>query len=124
MEKEDIIMKRHQVVRLALLVFACVLLLVNGRAPAQISTRQMICPEKQIPAGWIKVDVQSFPAECGGDAWIIEPYTNKIPGSAMTVCADQPTPPGWDTLGYATSTGQCSGGTQDLGNIKSIRRLG
>jgi hypothetical protein len=123
MDQEDIIMKRHHVIRLALLTLACVLFLV-ARAPAQITTRQMVCPPGPIPAGWIKVDVQSLPAECGGDAWLIEPYGNKVPGSAMTVCADQPTPPGWDTLGFATSTGQCSGGSQKIGNIKSIRRLG
>ncbi len=116
-------MKRQHVIRLALLTLACVLFLVT-EAPAQLQTRQTICPPGRIPAGWIKVDVVFSLSDCGGDAWILEPYTNKIPGSAMTVCTDQPTPPGWETMGFATSTGQCSGASQDFGNIKTIRRLG
>ncbi|HET9210591.1 MAG TPA: hypothetical protein VFR03_09345 [Thermoanaerobaculia bacterium] len=120
-------MKRHlerrHTARLALLTLACVLFLVT-EAPAQIMSRQLVCPGRPIPAGWIKVDASTSPADCGGDAWIIELYTNKSAGSAMTVCADQPTPPGWETLGFATSTGQCVGPTFATGNIKAIRRLG
>jgi hypothetical protein len=116
-------MKRHHIIRLALLTLACVLFLVT-KAPAQIATRQLVCPPGPIPAGWIKVDAVSSPATCGGDAWLIEVYNNKSVGSAMVVCADQPTPPGWETLGIATSTGQCAGGTFAGDNVKSIRRLG
>ena len=50
-------------------------------------------------------------------------FTNKVPGSAMIVCSDQPTPGGWETLGVATSTGQCGGAGASSGNIKSIRRI-
>ncbi|HEV8578746.1 MAG TPA: hypothetical protein VGX68_06640 [Thermoanaerobaculia bacterium] len=111
-----------------LLRFALTALLVLfagvARAPAQISSRQVICPPDPIPAGWIKVDVISSPATCGGDAWVIEIFTNKAPGSAMVVCADQPTPGGWRTIGIATSTGQCAGGTVSAGNIKAILRVG
>lgn len=42
----------------------------------------------------------------------------------MVICADQPTPPGWQDLGIATSTGQCAGGTFGGDNVKAIRRLG
>jgi hypothetical protein len=113
---------RHYALYLAALTLAGVLFL-GHRAPAQLQTRQTICPGA-IAAGWIKVD--AVPSEdCGGsDAWVLEPTTNKIPGSAMYVCADQPTPPGWETLGVATSTGQCSGSATPVDNIKSIRRLG
>jgi len=121
MRKEDI-MKRHHVIRLALLTLACVLFLAT-LAPAQVMTRQLVCPGP-IPAGWIKVDASTSPADCGGNAWVLEPYTNKSVGSAMTVCADQPTPPGWETMGFATSTGQCVDDAFAGGNIKAIRRLG
>jgi hypothetical protein len=115
-------MKRHHIVRLALLTVAFAMIL-GTRAPAQIMTRQLVCPGP-IPAGWIRVDASSSPSDCGGNAWVIEPYTNKSVGSAMIVCADQPTPQGWETLGLATSTGQCAGENFAIGNIKSIRRLG
>src|SRR3954468_23890284 len=104
MRKEDI-MKRHHVIRLAPLAPACVLFLAT-LAPAQVMTRQLVCPGP-IPAGWIKVDASTSPPDCGGNAWVLAPYPNKAAGSAMTVCADQPAPPGWETLGIATSTGQC-----------------
>ncbi len=113
--------------RLAFLTLACALFLAAilvGKAPAQIATRQLICPPGPVPADWIKVDVVSSPATCGGDAWVIELHNNKAVGSAMVVCADQPTPPGWQDLGIATSTGQCAGGTFGGDNVKAIRRLG
>ncbi len=115
-------MKRN-LIRFTFLALAVSLTLV-ARAPAQIALRQVVCPPGQIPPGWIKVDVVSSPATCGGDAWVIEPYTNKAPGSAMVVCADQPTPAGWRTLGIATSTGQCTGDTLAGDNIKAILRGG
>src|ERR1700760_520344 len=102
--KEDNIMKPHlerrHATRLALLTLACVLFLVK-EAPAQIMNRQLVCPQKKIPTGWIKVDASTNPSDCGGNAWILEPYTNKSVGPGMTVCADQPTPPGGPTLGLA-----------------------
>jgi hypothetical protein len=115
-------MKRN-LIRFSCLAFALVLVLVS-RAPAQIATRQVLCPPAPIPAGWIKVDVVSSPAGCGGNAWVLETYTNKAPGSAMVVCADQPTPAGWETLGIATSTGQCTGDTLRGDNVKAICRIG
>jgi len=119
-------MKRHHAICLTaltmILTLAGVLLLVH-RAPAQLQTRQTVCPGA-IAAGWVKVDAVAS-EDCGGsDAWVLEPTSNKVPGSAMYVCADQPTPPGWETLGVATSTGQCAGSATPLDNIKSIRRLG
>jgi uncharacterized protein YbdZ (MbtH family) len=125
MRKEDDIMKPHlerHTVRLALLTLACVLFLAT-EAPAQIMNRQLVCPGK-IPAGWIKVDASTSPSDCGGNAWILEPYDNKSVGSGMTVCADQPTPAGWQTLGFATSTGQCVDDGFRGDNIKSILRIG
>ncbi len=115
-------MKRN-LTRFSFLAFALALTLV-ARAPAQIALRQVVCPPGSIPDGWIKVDVISDPATCGGDAWVLEPYTNKAPGSAMVVCADQPTPAGWRTLGIATSTGQCTGEAVPSSNIKAILRAG
>jgi hypothetical protein len=115
-------MKRN-LIRLALATLVLVLVL-GAPAPAQINVRQVVCPPDPIPAGWLKVDVISSPATCGGDAWVIEPFTNKAAGSAMVVCADQPTPAGWRTLGIATSTGQCAGGTVPDSNIKAILRVG
>src|SRR4051794_13809675 len=109
--KEAATMKRHHVISLGaltlILALAGVLFLVH-RAPAQLQTRQTVCPGA-IAAGWIKVDAVASDACGGGDAWVLEPTSNKIPGSAMQVCADQPTPPGWETLGVATSTSQCAG---------------
>lgn len=115
-------MKRN-LVRLTLIALACGLSL-ETRAPAQVSMRQVVCPPGPIPQGWLKVDVISTPATCGGDAWVIETFTNKAPGSAMVVCADQLTPVGWRTIGIATSTGQCAGGTIPTSNIKAILREG
>ena len=43
-------MKQHHIIRLALLTLACVLFLVT-KAPAQIATRQLVCPPGPIPAG-------------------------------------------------------------------------
>jgi len=115
-------MKRN-LIRLTFLASALVLVLVT-RAPAQIAARQVVCPPVSISAGWIKVDVISTPAACGGEAWVLEPYINKAPGSAMVVCADQPTPAGWETLGITTSSGQCAGANLPPENVKAIRRLG
>lgn len=114
---------RRSLIRFTSAALLCLLVLV-GRAPAQISVRQVICPADPIPTGWLKVDVISSPATCGGDAWVIEIFTNKAPGSAMVVCADQPTPGGWRTIGVATSTGQCAGGSVPASNIKAILRVG
>lgn len=120
-------MKRQPNIRLIFLTLACALILASVlvvKAPAQISTRQVVCPPGPIPKDWIKVDVVSDPATCGGDAWVIELHTNKSVGSGMVVCADQPTPPGWTDLGIATNTGQCAGGTFGGDNVKAIRRIG
>jgi hypothetical protein len=119
-------MKRHHVISLAALTLLLTLagvLFLGHRAPAQLQTRQTVCPGA-IAAGWIKVDAVASDACGGSDAWVLEPTGNKIPGSAMQVCADQPTPPGWETLGVATSTGQCAGSATAVDNVKSIRRLG
>jgi hypothetical protein len=115
-------LKRRAFLRLARLTLALALFLVTG-APAQVMSRQLVCPGK-IPEGWIKVDASTSPSDCGGNAWILEPYNNKAVGSGMTVCADQPTPPGWQTLGFATSTGQCVDAGFRGDNIKTILRLG
>jgi hypothetical protein len=116
-------MKRN-VIRFSFLAIACVLC-VAIKAPAQISTRQEICPAAPIPAGWIKVDARPDASACpAGEVWVLETFTNKAAGSAMVVCADQPTPPGWQTMGIGTSTGQCSGTGAGGDNVKSIRRVG
>ncbi|HEY7214186.1 MAG TPA: hypothetical protein VIC28_06115 [Thermoanaerobaculia bacterium] len=115
-------MKRN-LARSIFLASALVLGLV-GRAPAQITSRLVVCPPAAISQGWIKVDVLSSPSTCGGDAWVLETYGNKAVGSAMVVCADQATPAGWETLGLATSSGQCAGGTFGGDNVKAIRRVG
>jgi hypothetical protein len=115
-------MKRH-LIRFTFLAIACGLC-VAVQSPAQIAGRQALCPGAPIPQGWIKVDQRWDPEACpGGDFWVIETFTNKAPGSAMVVCADQPTPGGWETLGIATSTGQCGGTGAGGDNVKSIRRL-
>ncbi len=115
-------MKRH-VIRFSFLALAIVLC-VAIKAPAQVAGRQILCPGDPIPVGWIKVDERLDATACdGGLVWVVETFINKAPGSAMVVCADQPTPGGWETLGVASSSGQC-GGTDTTGaNIKSIRRI-
>jgi hypothetical protein len=115
-------MKRN-LVRSIFLASALVLGLVS-RAPAQITSRLVVCPPVVISEGWIKVDVLSSPSTCGGNAWVLETYGNKAVGSAMVVCADQPTPAGWETLNIATSSGQCTGNTFAGDNVKVIRRVG
>ena len=115
-------MKRN-LVRSIFLASALVLGLA-GRAPAQITSRLVVCPPVAISAGWIKVDVLSSPATCGGNAWVLETYDNKAVGSAMVVCADQPTPAGWESLGFATNSGQCAGDTFGGDNVRVIRRVG
>ncbi|MBW8875856.1 MAG: hypothetical protein JF614_12895 [Acidobacteria bacterium] len=118
-------MKRH-LIRFTFLAVGCILC-VAIQAPAQVAGRQVLCPGDPIPAGWIKVDARPDASACpAGEVWVVETFTNKAPGSAMVVCADQPTPGGWETLGIATSTGQCGGGTgagAGGDNVKSIRRL-
>jgi hypothetical protein len=119
-------MKRHQrhLIRLALPIIAIAIFL-GTHAPAQVMSRQLVCPGGPVPAGWIRVDSASPDiSDCAGaNAWVIEPYDNKSVGSGMVVCTDQPTPKGWETLGEATSTGQCAGDTFAVGNVKSIRRI-
>lgn len=114
-------MKRN-IVRLTIPAFLCAVFLLAPDAPAQVTVRGVVCPEDPIPEGWIKVDEDTGTTDCGGEVWVIEPYTNKAPGSAMVVCADQPEPPGWETLHYTSSSGQC-GGT-GAGNTKAIRKVG
>ena len=115
--------ERRQIFRAALLTLGFALFLTAG-AHTQVMSRQLVCPGTKVPAGWIKVDASTSPSDCGGNAWILEPYDNKSVGSGMTVCADQPTPPGWQTLGFATSTGQCVDDGFKGDNIKSIVRVG
>jgi len=110
-------MKRH-LIRLALPALL-VALALGTRAPAQLPGQQVICPGR-IPAGYIKVDEAKSPSTCGGRGWVIDLYTNKAVGSAMTVCADQPTPPGWQDLEISASSGQCG---NTAGNIKAIWRV-
>jgi len=116
-------MKRH-VVRFSFLALAIVFC-VAIKAPAQVAGRQVLCPGDPIPVGWIKVDERPDASSCDNAdvVWVVETFTNKAPGSAMVICADQPTPGGWETLGIATSTGQCGGAGASTGNIKSIRRI-
>jgi hypothetical protein len=105
---------------LAIAIVFCVAI----KAPAQVAGRLVLCPGDPIPVGWIKVDERPDASACdAGVVWVIETFTNKVPGSAMIVCSDQPTPGGWETLGVATSTGQCGGAGASSGNIKSIRRI-
>jgi hypothetical protein len=116
-------MKRN-LTRLTFLAIACVLCMAV-QAPAQIAGRQALCPARPIPAGWIKVDVRPDASLCpAGEVKVVELWTDKAPGSAMVVCADQPTPPGWETLGYGSSTGQCAGVNSATGDVKTIRRVG
>jgi hypothetical protein len=110
-------MKRN-LIRLSLPA-VLVALALGTRAPALLPGYQVICPGR-IPAGYLKVDVASSLSICGGTAWIIETYTNKSVGSAMTVCADQPTPRGWQELEIASSSGQCG---NTAGNVKAIWRV-
>jgi len=115
-------MKRH-VIRFTFLAVACILCAAI-KAPAQVAGRQVLCPGDPIPSGWIKVDERPDASACDADVvWVIETFVNKAPGSAMVVCADQSTPGGWETLGIATSTGQCGGARARAGNVKSIRRI-
>ncbi|HEX4962127.1 MAG TPA: hypothetical protein VF173_14930 [Thermoanaerobaculia bacterium] len=116
-------MKRN-LIRFSFLALGCILCAAI-QAPAQVAGRQVLCPGDTIPAGWIKVDARSDASACpgSGEVWVVETFTNKAPGSAMIVCADQPTPGGWETLGIATSTGQCRGANAAGDNVKSIRRL-
>ena len=113
-------MKRH----LVKLTFPALALLLAVGAPAQIASRQVVCPPVTFSEGWVKVDVISIPSVCGGNAWVLETTINKAVGSAMVVCADQPTPARWETLGIATNSGQCAGGRLSGDNVKVIRRIG
>lgn len=113
---------RRNTIHLTLAALALILIL-PAPAQAQIGARQVVCPTDPMPRGFIKVDEISRSTVCGGNAWIAELYTNKAPGSAMTICADQPTPAGWQDLEVATSTGQCAGATAQGGNIKAILRV-
>jgi hypothetical protein len=115
-------MKRN-LIRLTFLASALIFPLAD-RAPAQVTSRLVVCPPAEIPEGWTKVDVISTPSTCGGNAWVLETYDNKAIGSAMVVCADQATPPGWETLHVTTSSGQCAGDTFGGDNVKVIRRVG
>ncbi len=115
-------MKRHLIL-LTFLALACVLG-VAVKAPAQLAGRQIVCPGDPIPVGWIKVDERIDATACdAGLVWVLETFINKAPGSAMVVCADQSTPGGWETLGVASSSGQCGGTDATGSNVKSIRRL-
>src|SRR6185312_3379726 len=88
------IMKRH-VVRFSFLALAIVFC-VAIKAPAQVAGRQVLCPGDPIPVGWIKVDERPDASSCDNAdvVWVVETFTNKAPGSAMVICADQPTPGG------------------------------
>ena len=114
---------KRSIILLSFLAIAIVFC-VAVKAPAQVAGRLVLCPGDPIPVGWIKVDERPDASACdAGVVWVIETFTNKVPGSAMIVCSDQPTPGGWETLGVATSTGQCGGAGASSGNIKSIRRI-
>jgi hypothetical protein len=115
-------MKRHAI-RFAFLAAACILC-VAIKAPAQVVGRQILCPGDPIPAGFIKVDARPDASACpAGEVWVVETYLNKIPGSGMVVCADQPTPPGWEDIGFSYSSGQCGGARASAGDVKTIHRL-
>lgn len=59
-------MKRHHNIHLARLAFLMIVFALawGSRAPAQITTQQVLCPPARIPEGWIKVDVVG---QCSGE---------------------------------------------------------
>ena len=105
---------------------------------AQRMDEQLICRTGGVPRGWIAVAYVSAPDQCptrtGADsvatttatAALITSYADRPTGAMLDVCADQPIPPGWQTLSHESveDASRCPGASRDgRPTAKRIRRV-
>ena len=98
---------------------------------------RLVCRTSGAPRGWIAVAYVSSPDQCppraGADsaaatatAALVTNYADRPRGSMLDVCADQPTPPGWQTLSDESveDASRCPGAARDgRPTAKRIRRV-
>lgn len=86
------------------------------------------CFNEPIPSGYIKIAAEWDRSKCGNPSFInhnvftLTRFETLPPGTQLDVCYDAPTPPGWETLFFKSST-YCYYPSMVQGNAKRIRRL-
>ena len=88
-----------------------------------------ICANKVIPHGWIKINDEWSPNECGNPASktynviTILRYDILPVGNIIDVCANAPIPKGWVQQGTRWDPQGCGHPTQNVQNVKTIKRI-
>jgi hypothetical protein len=88
-----------------------------------------ICANTVIPYGWIKINDEWSPNECGNPASktynviIILRYDILPVGNIIDVCANAPTPNGWVQQGTRWDPQRCGHPKQNVQNVKTIKRI-
>ena len=111
------------------MLFSTALLGCEGTKPNPAALRpsetQVLCVGQPIPESWIVVGAQRS-ATCGPgervNAWVIERYDDKTPGTEMEVYGPSVVPAGWIVLGYR-HTGKFLPKDKFVEDCKTIQRL-
>jgi hypothetical protein len=88
-----------------------------------------ICSNKLIPHGWIKINDEWSPNECGNpssktyNVITILRYDILPVGNIIDVCVNAPTPKGWVQQRTRWNPQGCGHPTQSVQNVKTIKRI-
>jgi hypothetical protein len=88
-----------------------------------------ICANNMIPDGWIKINDEYNPTECGNpisttyNVIIILRYDILPIRSIISVCANSPTPKGWVIISTRWNPMGCGHPIQNVQNEKTIQRI-
>jgi hypothetical protein len=94
---------------------------------------QQVCRAQPVPRGWIAIAYTAAGEACPprtipGDPYnaaVIEYHQNRVVGTELLVCADQPVPSGWIRLAGRESDRECPGARVSEGHptVHLIRRI-
>jgi hypothetical protein len=102
------------------------------RTPAAVPAERRVCRTGAWPPGWIAVAYVDAAGECPPDpqggvarAAILAEHRSRPVGTVLEVCADQPTPRGWEPgRVVADEWGRCPGAGRDGASAtKQLRRV-
>jgi hypothetical protein len=103
----------------------------RGAMDTPLADMRQACRAGAVPRGWIAVDYMELQGRCpkadhygGYNGVLLQYYENRMVGSVLVVCADQPTPNGWIRSGEPENE-VCSGARVDVGEstTKYIKRM-
>lgn len=103
----------------------------RGAMDTPLADMRQACRASAVPAGWIAVDYIELQGRCpkrvsdgGYNGVLLQYYENRMVGTVLVVCADQPTPNGWIRSGEPENE-VCTGARVDPGEstTKYIKRV-